>query len=832
MVWVAAALASASALDRLVAVSVAVWILGTASFLFAWLTLNYQRRDRAAAVALLLAIGCFGGLYHHGRWSIVPPDDIAKRITNESQPVVLEGLALGRARVIPAPPPDPFSSVEQGPRSRLELDVTAIRDGQVWQPASGRIHLTIDGIVLTVRYGDKIRVLGDLLARPIPLNPGEPDRAMIERSEDRSGAVACRSPDSISIVESGTHGSLEFWLDETRHACRETLASALTPETLGIGQALLLGGYELLSEDNRDVFVSTGVMHLLCISGLHVGIVAGGFMMAIALGWLPRRLGWALVGLVVLAFLVLTEGRAPVIRATTLVLLFAGAELLWRRRSSANALALAGIVCWLVAPGDLFRLGPQLSFLAVATFMVLGRWILRPPLPEDPLDRLIYQSRPWPVRWLRTAGRWFWLAMLTGLVVNLVTQPLVAWQFHLITPVAIPLSLLLTPLVAVAMMSGLVLLLTGGWFPVVGTLAAWLCQVSLTWILGIVDWTADLPGSHVWVTGPTLWWLIGLYAGLTVWVSGVIPDIPCGRWLALLAIWVGLGAASGLRRNDLSEANRQSLHCTFLAVGHGGAAVLELPDGRVLLYDCGRLGPGQRAAETTSRFLWSRGRTHIDALVISHPDLDHFNGVPGLLKRVSVGIVYLSPRFAESDSPSVAALFECFADHGVKVRTINEGHFLTSQDYQLSVLGPPGDGVSGSDNANSVVVLVESRGHRILLTGDLENEGLAHVLSRPPIAVDVLQVPHHGSSESDPQAVAAWSTPRVAVISRGQTPLSGETRAALRTAGAMMLVTATSGAVEVAIRSDVVELSSFLQGSLARWSEKPGSMAPQSSTRP
>ena len=136
------------------------------------------------------------------------------------------------------------------------------------------------------------------------------------------------------------------------------------------------------------------------------------------------------------------------------------------------------------------------------------------------------------------------------------------------------------------------------------------------------------------------------------------------------------------------DSNR--LHCTFLSVGHGSATVLELPSGKTVLYDAGQFGAPMRAARIIEGMLWSRGITHIDAVVVSHPDIDHYNALPELLEKCSIGEVYVSPAMFEKNLSAVKALQSALDNAKVPVRIISAGDQLESDaDCRLEVLNPP-----------------------------------------------------------------------------------------------------------------------------------------------
>jgi len=252
----------------------------------------------------------------------------------------------------------------------------------------------------------------------------------------------------------------------------------------------------------------------------------------------------------------------------------------------------------------------------------------------------------------------------------------------------------------------------------------------------------------------------------------------------------------------LARHGSRPLVCHFVAVGHGVSVLVELPDGRNLLYDSGRLGSPLTGVRPVSSVLWSRGITHLDAIVISHADADHFNAIPGLLERFSVGAIYVSPVMFERLPPAVKELRDAIVRAGVPIREIHGGQRLSATSgTTIEVLHPPRKGVYGSDNANSIVLLIEHEGRRILLTGDLESPGLDDLLAEEPLDCDVVLAPHHGSPRSNPGKFADWSRPEHVVISGrrslGDLATIESVKSSFRLRGAEVLHTAEDGCIRV-----------------------------------
>jgi competence protein ComEC len=307
---------------------------------------------------------------------------------------------------------------------------------------------------------------------------------------------------------------------------------------------------------------------------------------------------------------------------------------------------------------------------------------------------------------------------------------------------------------------------------------------------GIVDIADRLPLGH-WAVGDVPgWWVAVFYAGLLA--ALLLPTVRA-RWrpLALAGTgWLVLGLVVMIWR-PLPDG----LRVTFLAVGHGGCTVLETSDGRVVVYDAGALNGPDVTRRQIAPFLWYRRIRRIDEVILSHADLDHFNGLPGLLEFFPVGQVTLTPSYADKATPGVRETLAALRRAGISTRIVKAGDRLTAGDVTLDVLHPPAAGPDGNENTRSMVLLVRHAGHSLLLTGDLEGPGLEQVLSLPGRPVDVLMAPHHGSKAANPAGLIAWCRPRAVVACQGPPPWPTQVPAIYESGGATYLGTWPHGAV-------------------------------------
>lgn len=822
LVGVLVAFCAGIILDRYLALAYGWWWGLAATTLLVWGLLWRRGRLALSSAMLYCALALTGGAWHHLYWRQFDEDDLSLAAGGAPEPVGLQAIALETPRRVAAPPFTPLRAFTIGERSRLLIRTTRIRDRDRWRHASGQAILTVDGHLKGIRAGDEIQVFGRLALPRAAENPGQFDFAASERAERRLALVWTDLAQCVSVTGRAQRWGIKQMLDAVRGRGQELLSRHVSQEHSGLAAALLLGLREQLDLERNEQFLETGMIHVLSISGLHIGMVAALLFLLLRVGWVPQTASLVGISLVTVAYALLTDAGAPVTRAAVLVVTCCLAIGVGRTASLANALAFGALVVLCHNPAELFRTGPQLSFLAAAAIFWSAQRIERLTTTDDPLKRLLAGGRPWPMRVARAAVRRIGQALLLSGAVWLVTAPLVAGRFHIFSPIAIVLNLLLWLPVAGSLLCGFALVTVGWLIAPVATLLGAALEANLRAMDRLVAMGSALPLTHFWLPGPADWWLVGMYAGLALFAT--LPRYrPPLRWCAALgAGWVACGLLFGSTRGELGRpravvaaarpaavGSDHALQCTFLSVGHGLAVVVQLPGGRVLLYDAGQLGSPGGAARIVAGYLWSRGITHIDAVVLSHADLDHFNGVPELAERFTIGQVFVSPFMFEEPSGSLRALADALARHKVAIATIAAGDRLrTGDDCHIEVRHPTRAGVLGSDNANSVVLAIEYAGRRILLTGDLETPGLEAVLAEESYDCDVLLAPHHGSLRSNPSGMAEWSRPEWVVVSGGH-EVDPRILTAYRHGGAHVLHTAAVGAVIVDIDAQAMRVSTF-----------------------
>lgn len=545
-----------------------------------------------------------------------------------------------------------------------------------------------------------------------------------------------------------------FW-ERAAHALRATLRARLSetldPEPAALSRALLLNESGALEDDTQSHVRDAGLAHVLAVSGLHVTLLAGVFVwlcgrVLVRVERVAARLDVTRVAKAIgvpfaLAYALLVGDAPSAWRAALTASVAWGLAAAGRRAHPVTVTAAAALLLGALRPDDLGRPGFILSILATAALVsgsLEGASFTRAALAAS--ARTMVATAPF-VLWM------FGQVPLVGLLANLVV---------------VPLGAVLLPLAAVHAALALVL-------PPLAYASAPLVEVASSAFLAASEVFAAFPGGRD-LPPPDV------AQGVIIAIAALLL-LAARRWRTRLAL-VGLtvlalaGAEAALRAR---ETPKGELRATYLDVGQGDAALVDLPDGRLMVIDAGgaTIGgpdPGERALVPLLR---ARRRSRIDVLVLSHPHPDHYGGANALLDAFEVGEVWDSGQ-AEIEQPDgeLAALLSRARDLGAVVRRPDElcGRAHAFGAATARVLFPcPSYDAGWGPNDNSLVVQLEMSGRRLLFTGDVEAHAEGVLASLPMLTtVDVLKVAHHGSRTSSAPELLARLRPHIAIASMGR----------------------------------------------------------------
>ncbi len=777
-------------LDRLLSISLGVALLLTLGGLLAWCWARSHKNPLFPLVWLCSGLVAMGAANHHWRRNLVPSNHISKLATSHPRLMRLRGIVVQEPLHIKGKR-SPLRTFPPKDKTNVLLEVSELFHQGGWIPSSGRVFLTVDGILDQGKVGEEIEVIGQVNKIPSPGNPGEEDWAVNMRDKDIHARVnVYHTHKTVKIRSQGIAFSLEQGLALIRRWARKIISEYLPRSQQGLAQGLLLGDQSAVTGDHWKSFRQKGVVHVLAVSGLHLGVLAGFLALVFRLAQLPSRRRAGILILIIVTYALLTGARVPVIRATLLVSAFCLGRFCHRMVVPTNLLAFAWLVICLINPTQIFHVGCQLSFLAVI-ILVSGLGLFTWP-EKDPLDKLEDLQRPlWQKGGLWLLSR-IGMAYLSALCIWLALAPLIAARFHLVSPAGLVIGPIVTLFTSLALIMGLLMFISALVFWPLAWFFARLTQASLSVCESLVHGAENFPGAYFYVPKLPEWWLAGFYLLL---LAGLLLPVLRARfsWVAIaLVLWCIIGLLPGLFR-----PTNEGLRCTFLSVGHGGCVVIETNKGRVILYDAGSLAGPHVTEWHIAPFLWSRGIHRVDEVILSHGDLDHFNGLPSLVERFSIGQVTCTPTFSERDLPGLRLTLQSLQKRNIPIRIVTTGDSLKIDDLTFYVLHPPNPGPTGEENLRSMVLYIHHKNHTILLTGDLDKSGLTTFLNLPAPQVDVLMAPHHGSALANIPKLAEMTRPLLAISSQGQPLPDSATAKRYQDVGAIFLTTWEHGAISI-----------------------------------
>ena len=583
---------------------------------------------------------------------------------------------------------------------------------------------------------------------------------------DATGAPQVRDPPDLWWRGAGA----------VRESLRDSVAHRPAPERVLV-PALVDGDDVGLDPAVADEFRATGLTHLLAVSGTNLTLVVGSLL------WLARGAGvrgrWLLLvgagGIVGFVLLARTEPsvlRAAVMGSVALVALGTDGA---RRGPRTLGVAVTGLL--LVQPGLAVSVGFALSVLATAGIMLLA------PGWRDALAR-------WMPRWLAEA-------VAVPAAAQLACTPVVAGISGQVSLVAVAANLLAAPVVGPATVVGLAGGLVGLLAPPVGRLLGTVATWCVGWIVAVAERGAGLPAAAVdWGTGVVS---LAALTALSLLLAVLAPRL-LARPLPTILLCVVTGVVVVVR--PAAAFAPSGWLVVVCDVGQGDAVVLRAGEASAVVVD---VGPDPVAVDTC---LSDLGVEHVPLVVLTHFHADHVDGLAGVLEGRQVDRVVTSPLL---DPPeAVAAVSELAGAAGAEVGVASYAATERVGEVALQSLAPvdstprdgPGDGSTANDQ--SVVLLAEVGGVRVLLPGDLEPPGQA-ALARalPDLAVDVLKVPHHGSRHQDLDLLTGLGA-ELALVPVGADNDYGHPDAglltALEAAGARVLRTDTDGPLAVVVR--------------------------------
>ncbi len=574
------------------------------------------------------------------------------------------------------------------------------------------------------QYRDTVEMKGRIyLSRDITV-PGVFDYRKYLQRQGISGLVFVRDADKITKI-GHNYRALDFFnrsVIAIRYRLSKVISQSLPEPEASVLSGILLGRRKAVPLEIQDAFSDTGMMHMLAVSGLHVGLVAAIFLLFFRRIYIPHKTGALLTIAVVFIYAFITGARPSAMRAAIMAGVALVAFVLERDKNFYNSLAIACLFILIVNPLDLFNVGFQLSFSATLAILYFA-----------PKIQKILPLKP---QWLFNI-----IAVTTSAQIGVI--PIVACYFNKVSLVGILSNIIIIPFVGIIVGIGLFTFFVSflGIFFV--QVLGFVNGLLISGMVGIIKFFSGLPYAFVYVCTPSIIFM-GSYYIFAGWIGQLksFKDFKKFGFVLLitLVIWFSY---SKLARSD-------KLSVTFLDVGQGDAVFLEFPDRSNMLIDGGgtlssNFSIGERIILP---FLWHKRVPKINRMVLTHPHYNHLDGLLDVLKYFKVGKVFINGQ--NYISGEYREFLDIIEKKHIPMEILRASVEMTiGNDIVWKVLNPLDLDKSDTDRAidnNSIVSRFIYGDFSMLFTGDIREE-IQNELARQAIRSTVLQVPNHAKGK-------------------------------------------------------------------------------------
>ncbi|WP_458025678.1 DNA internalization-related competence protein ComEC/Rec2 [Pseudalkalibacillus sp. Hm43] len=534
-----------------------------------------------------------------------------------------------------------------------------------------------------------------------------------------------------------------------RQASMEKIKNDFRPEIAPIMNTLIFGDRTELDDDLKRRYQSLGLIHLLAISGLHVGTLLGMmYFLMIRFGMVREH---ALVALLILIpCIILFTGGAPSVIRAGLMAAFVCLTILFQLKIPVHTqLSLIALLLLLYKPTYIFHIGFQLSFLITASLIVSNTFLLKEKSP-------------------------FIQLLLGSAIAQIASLPIILWNFHEFSLWSLPLNIVYIPLMTLYLLP--LVLFTYFLYLVVPfpiwELPAEVIAICFTWIHKVME-VVDAWEIGKMTIGKPSFLLMFLFVVSLIVVLLWIEKRQTLKAFFYASVLIVTVFSVMLHHHKLDP----NAYVTFLDVGQGDAIVVELPYRRaVYVIDTGGQMAFQKedwmkrkknfdtGEDIVVPFLKARGIKRIDKLFLTHGDYDHIGGTKGLIKHMDVERVIYGEVLGISDGEQ--RLLQEMASNSIKISSVNRSLQWSESKSHFRLIAA--EGFRHEKNNRSMVLYMSVYDQTFLFTGDIEKDRERELIAAfPRLKADFLKAAHHGSDTSSSSEFLDQINPKTVFISAG-----------------------------------------------------------------
>jgi len=633
--------------------------------------------------------------------------------------------------------------------SVLTEEYTGIQDAVYFcklKRNSSKINSFFDSLAV----GNKVKIEGVIRKGREMRNPYEFDYNAYLNSTGINALVYIKNIKDIKVADSAAADLFNF-VYQIRKSLAESINELYNTEAAGLVKGLLLADKSGIDYSTREYFINAGVIHVLAVSGLHVGFIAYIFFILFNRFNIYLRYAATIMGL--FAFVVLTGAPASVLRASIMAAILLITQLSNRSYNNFNTLALAAFILLVLNPNELFNPGFQLSFSAV--FSILYFY----PIFRNYMYK--FENIPSIIQKLL-------LFFAVSLSAQLGTLPFTLTYFHKLSIIALFANLLVIPLIGFILsvaISSLFISVFSTWLA--GIIAA-TNELAINILYRFVNYTGSLEFSFMYIQMFSIYdgivfyiFLFGLFYGIKLLMSFRTRIIFSSLIILCFVIYTQI--------DNVNLLENGKLNIMMIDIGQGDSIFLQFPNGKNALIDGGDATPefdnGMRVIIPLLRNL---GVEKINYGIVSHMDADHYKGMVSLLESGMIDTIY--KPIPDHDHENDAEFEEMLSDLDIPYFYHSEGSFNIGNVKIYSLTDSSSMIYKSFDvNNKSGIYKVLYGSTSFLFVGDAEKpaEILLCKSYRRFLDSDVLKVGHHGSKTSTISELLDYVDPEMALISAG-----------------------------------------------------------------
>lgn len=532
------------------------------------------------------------------------------------------------------------------------------------------------------------------------------------------------------------YNNINIYFDNLKQKLFEIYDNILPQTESNILKAMLLGEKDFLDEQITNLYRTSGIYHILAISGLHIGILA--LFLTKFFKKLNIKFYQIFVIFILIFYCYFTGGSLSTIRATIMCITVLIASMLYKSPDFISSICLSAIILLFKNPYYIFDIGFLYSYTSVFAIAFLG-------------GRLCDLYKLKGIK----------QAFVISFFVCLAIKPITAYYFYNISILDVFLNIIIIPFMSIVVILGFLSTIIGIFsIPLAKFFIGSVYYILrfFTYICKVVD---NMDFNNIIIGKPSIFVIIGLFIML-IFIAYAIYDkrkltknkkfINLGILIFIISIWASI----------LSPTSK-NLNVTMLDIGQGDSIVGTSKDGTFLI-DGGGNNSFSTGQQIILPFLTSKGITEIDFVFATHNDSDHIKGIYEILDKIKINHLFLPIKTTVDEN------YENFINlakqQNINIHFVQAGDKMQLGNISFHVLHPNLNFNSDEDNNNSIVLKMVYKNNSMLFTGDIEKEAEQFLIqNNQDLKSDILKVAHHGSKSSSTDNFVKFVNPKVALIS-------------------------------------------------------------------